>query len=92
MSRLWALSRKKKLEFEFNESLDPLLEDIDAFTHSSSFVGQVIYDDDTQEMAANLNGERYVWCGVPHRKFEAWRGANSKGAYFAREIKGQFDC
>ena len=43
-------------------------------------------------MAANLNGERYVWCGVPARKYESWKGANSKGAFFAREIKGQFDC
>lgn len=86
------LKRKKKRQFEFVEARDPLLEDIDAFTHSSSFVGQVIYDSETLEMAAKLNGESYVWCGVPARTYEAWKGADSKGAYFVRSIKGQFDC
>ena len=43
-------------------------------------------------MAAKLNGESYVWCGVPARTYEAWKGADSKGAYFVRSIKGQFDC
>jgi len=67
-------------------------ETVTGFTHSSSFVGQVIYDDELQEMLITLNGEKYVFCGVPPRIFEGFRGASSKGAFFGRSIKEQFDC
>lgn len=77
---------KKKLEFSFNE------QDFDAFTHSSSFVGNVRYDNDSQEMSVLLNGKRYEFCGVPRRTFDGFQGASSKGEYFNRNIKGQFDC
>jgi hypothetical protein len=64
----------------------------EAFTSSSSFVGNVRYDSETQEMSMVLNGKRYTFCNVPKRKFEALRGAGSVGAAFNREIKGQHDC
>ena len=66
--------------------------DFDAFTTSSSFVGNVRYDHDTQEMTMILNGKEYDFCNVPSRKFETLKGAASVGAAFNREIKGQHDC
>ena len=63
-----------------------------AFTHSSSFVGNVRYDRDMQRMTAILSGKEYTFCNVPERKFDAFEGANSKGAYFNREIKSLHDC
>ena len=94
------LTKKKKKPikvFDFSESLEAWKDFISeqrfkSFTHSSSFVGNVRYDQDLQEMTALLGGERYTWCNVPQRVFDGWEGANSKGAYFAREIKGLFDC
>ena len=41
---------------------------------------------------ANLNGRTYGWCNVPQRIYDGWKGSASKGAYFNRAIKGQFDC
>ena len=91
-----ALFKKKKKKFEFNESHEAweklLTERTVAFTHSSSFIGQVIYDSDTQDMSITLSGEKYVFCNVPDRKYDAFEGATSKGSFFNREIKQQFDC
>jgi hypothetical protein len=39
-----------------------------------------------------LNGKRYNFCNVPQRVYDGFEGADSKGAYFNRIIKGQFDC
>jgi len=63
-----------------------------AFTHSSSFVGNVRYDQDEQSMRIILNGVIYHFCNVPQRIFDSFEGANSKGAFFNRNIKTQFDC
>jgi len=63
-----------------------------AFTHSSSFVGNVRYDQQEQSMRILLNGQAYNFCSVPQRIFDAFEGADSKGAFFARNIKGQFNC
>tara|TARA_R110002020_G_scaffold42971_5_gene125362 strand:+ start:4629 stop:4763 length:135 start_codon:yes stop_codon:yes gene_type:complete len=44
-------------------------------------------------MEVYLNGEKwYDFCNVPERKFDSWKGADSKGAFFNRNIKGQHDC
>lgn len=90
------LDKKKKKKFEFTD--DPknweslLGERVTAFTHSSSFVGHVIYDSETQEMLITLSGEKYVFCGVPDRVFDSFEGSTSKGSFFNREIKGLYDC
>jgi len=63
-----------------------------AFTGSSSFVGNVRYDDEDQSMRIILNGKVYNFCNVPQRIFDSFEGAASKGAFFGRSIKGQFDC
>ena len=65
---------------------------LDAFTHSSSFVGNVRYDREEQEMEIILNGKRYQYCGVPQRTFDGFKGADSKGRFYNRFIKNQFNC
>lgn len=91
--------KKKRQQIEtFDFNLDPnfrsLLTEADftAFTNTSSFVGNVRYDRDTQEMTVILSNKEYNFCNVPARKFEGMRGATSTGAYFNREIKTQHDC
>lgn len=81
-------------EFAIDESFKPFLSeaDFDAFTNSSSFVGNVRYDRDTEDMTIILNNKEYNFCNVPARKFEAFKGATSAGSYFNREIKDQHNC
>ncbi len=76
--------------FEFSEQVtDPILR---SFTASSSFVGNVRYNRETQGMRILLNGKAFNFCNVPERVFDAFEGAASKGAFFARNIRTQFDC
>ena len=63
-----------------------------AFTNSSSFVGNMRYDQDEQSITGILSGKHYKWCGVPERKFDSFEGAGSPGAFFNRELKAQYDC
>ena len=90
--------KKKKRHFEFKENLDEHWQNIlnearfKAFTHSSSFVGNVKYDQDNQTMEIILNGKKYDFCNVSERLFDAFEGADSKGAFFNREIKSLHDC
>jgi len=92
------VGKKKKKRFEFNEALDEhwikLIQEVRyrAFTHSSSFVGNVKYDQDEQSMEVILNGKTYDFCNVSERLFDAFEGADSKGAFFNREIKTLHDC
>ena len=43
-----------------------------AFTHSSSFVGNMRYDQDEQSMTGILSGKHYKWCNVSEREFDAF--------------------
>jgi hypothetical protein len=63
-----------------------------SFTHSSSFVGNVLWDRESREMDIILNGKKYHFCNVSERLFDAFEGADSKGAFFNREIKSLHDC
>jgi len=63
-----------------------------SFNMPSSFVGKVTYDVESQGMRILLNGKPYNFCNVPERIFDSFQGANSKGAFFARNIKTQFNC
>ena len=63
-----------------------------AFTHSSSFVGNVLWDRESREMNIILNGKTYHFCNVSERLFDSFEGASSKGAFFNREIKTLHDC
>ena len=63
-----------------------------SFTHSSSFVGNVLWDRESREMDILLNGNKYHFCRVSERLFDSFEGAGSKGAFFNREIKTLHDC
>ena len=63
-----------------------------SFTHSSSFVGNVLWHRESNEMDIILNGKKYHFCNVSERLFDAFEGADSKGAFFNREIKSLHDC
>ena len=63
-----------------------------SFTHSSSFVGNVIWDRESLGMNIILNGSTYSFCNVSERLFDSFEGADSKGAFFNREIKTLHDC
>ena len=91
--------KKKKKTFEFFEDNNKHWQEAGitevrfrAFTHSSSFVGNVKYDQDSQSMEAILNDKTYKFCNVSERLFDSWRGADSKGAFFNREVKSLHDC
>lgn len=62
------------------------------FQNPSSFVGLVTYFPDTQDMIVVLNGKPYNYCNVPQRVFDAFKGADSPGAYYNRNIKGLLTC
>jgi len=62
------------------------------FDMPSSFVGKVTYSPDFSTLEIELLGRVYGFCGVPERIFDAFEGTSSKGAFFNRNIKGQFDC
>ena len=85
----------KRLDL-LNEKLIDLEREVEprekTFDQSSSFVGQVTYTPDLNTMEINLNGKVYGFCGVPERIFDAFEAAPSKGAYFGRSIRGQFNC
>ena len=66
--------------------------DFVAFTKSSSFVGNVRYNNDNQSMLILLNEKAYNFCNVSRRTYDSFEGSGSKGAFFNRSIKGQFDC
>ena len=52
----------------------------------------MLYDQDEQGMEIILNGKTYEFCNVSERIYDAFEGADSKGEYFNRSIKTQFDC
>lgn len=58
----------KSYSFAFSETCHE--EDLKAFTHSSSFVGNVKYNPEDQSMEIILNGKKYNFCNVPERVFE----------------------
>ena len=63
-----------------------------AFTHSSKWVGNVRYNPQNQTMRVMMNNKGYGFCGVPEKVYDAWEGSPSKGEYWWRQIKGQYDC
>ncbi len=68
------------------------LADFTCITTTSSFVNRVCYEEKNEYLLVLLDDTYYHYCRVPHRVFEEWRAADSKGRYFASYIKGRFDC
>lgn len=59
----------------------------------SSLIAKAGYDAETQMMAVELvnNSDTYYYKGVPQAVYEGFLAAESKGAYFVENIKGQYE-
>jgi len=66
----------------------------DNFKFVSAFIGLVTFTPDGETMTITMTntGTTYNYCGVPPRIFDNFRDSPSKGKYYNRAIKGQFDC
>ncbi len=62
------------------------------FSHSSSFVGQVVWEKANKEMIIVLGDRVYNFCSVPRAIYDGFRKAGSKGRFFNQNIKGLWDC
>ena len=87
--------------FEINETTEPITKGRSpeptqgkkkAFTHSSGWVGNVRYNPQNQTMRVMMNNKGYGFCGVPEKVYDSWEGSPSKGEYWWRNIKDQYDC
>ena len=63
-----------------------------AFTHSSSWIGNVRYDSEEKTMRVLMNGKAYNHCGVEQIDYDGFEGSPSKGEHWWRNIKDQFNC
>lgn len=57
--------------------------------NNSSLVGGVYYNENTQELAVNLNGSVYAYTGVPRERFNDFTVATSAGREY-QNIKRDF--
>jgi hypothetical protein len=78
------------LSFEFEETVHN--EQLIAFTHTSSWIGNVRFNTDTLEMRILMNGKAYNFCGVPRRVYDAFEGSPSKGEFYWRELRQLYSC
>jgi hypothetical protein len=57
----------------------------------SSVIRGISYDEVTGTLFVTFtSGDLYAYTGVPADTFEAFKGAFSKGRFFARHIRDQF--
>ena len=59
----------------------------------SSLIKKVGYDAETRTLAIQMNNSSdvYLYQDVPPSRFEALLAADSKGAYYVKNIKGKFE-
>ncbi|MFY9181977.1 MAG: KTSC domain-containing protein [Kiritimatiellia bacterium] len=67
--------------------------DIEMQTVESSFLQKVGYDAATQTLAVQMvnSSDIYTYLNVPQSVYDGLMAAESKGAYYVRNIKGQFE-
>lgn len=78
------------LEFSFKETNHN--EQLIAFTHTSSWIGNVRYNTEDKTMRILMNGKAFTHCGVERADYDRFEGAPSKGEHWWREIKDRFNC
>jgi hypothetical protein len=61
-------------------------------TPESSFVRGACYDDANSYMVIHLNATWYQYCGLDRQTWGGLIDADSKGRFYNRNIKGNFDC
>jgi len=59
----------------------------------SSLIERVAYDAETQTLSIQMHNssDTYLYKGVPPALFEDFLEADSKGAFYVKKIKGQFE-
>lgn len=91
---------ENKLSFDFNEASfkwkgSKIYTDAAKFLQfdqSSSFVGNVVYEKDKEEMLIVLGDRIYNFCNVPREIYDGFQRASSKGKYFNSFIKELWNC
>ncbi len=59
----------------------------------SSNLLQIGYEEPTHELYVEFqHGRTYIYSGVPESTFRELMDADSKGSYFNREIKPNYEC
>jgi hypothetical protein len=60
----------------------------------STAIGDIDYDPDNRRLWISFvtNGRRYVYFDVPLDVYDGFLHASSKGAFFNRHIRDQYDC
>ena len=59
---------------------------------SSSFVHEVCYDEEIEQLRLKLKNSYYTYCAVPSSVALALLRARSKGRYYNINIKGRYPC
>jgi len=59
---------------------------------SSSFVHRICYQKQSKYLIVRLNNTYYHYCRLPQGTYNSWLSASSKGRYYNRNIKGNYDC
>ncbi len=62
----------------------------ESFT-GSSWISEVQYNTETQEMLVTINGTGHECQGVPRAIYDEFARAPSKGKYFNAHIRGQYN-
>jgi len=95
-----AIEMEEDLSFEFKEAASEWVGSkiytdaakILQFDQPSSFVGNVVYEKETEELLIVLGDRIYNFCSVPRQIYDGFQRASSKGKYFNTFIKGLWDC
>ena len=58
----------------------------------SSFVHRICYLKSEKYLVVLLGDTYYHYCSVPEVVHSSWLSASSKGSYYGRAIKGNYDC
>ena len=75
----------KSFDFEIEESVQ---EEIRAFTHSSSWIGNVNYNPESQIMKVKMRGKTYDFPGVTEREFRLALGLVSNRRSLPARLAG----
>lgn len=59
---------------------------------TSSFVHEVCYNEDTEQLRLKLRSRYYTYCAVPENVAAGLLSAKSKGSFFNSYIKGRYSC
>lgn len=58
----------------------------------SSLVHRICYQPDHSYLVVLLDQTYYHYCRIPSQVVSQWLNADSKGRFYNRSIKGNFDC